>query len=200
MMKEDTRLASTSEPHQQIVDDFVKASHGNLATVKALLARYPSLVTATALWKETAIGAAGHTGQREIAEFLLAHGAPADICTVAMLGRTDGVAGFLQADPRLAHATGAHGLPVLFHAAIGGHTAVAELLLASGTDVNAGEGENMALHGAVRFGQAAMVEWLLNHGAHVNALDHEQKTPLRVAVETGHTAVAEVLRRRGGRE
>lgn len=117
-----------------------------------------------------------------------------------MLGRTDRVASFLQADPRLAHATGAHGIPVLFHAAICGHTAAADLLVAHGADVHAGEGGNTALHGAARFGQTDMVEWLLNHGAHVNALDYERKTPLRVAVETGHVAAAEMLRRRGGRE
>ncbi len=193
-------MASTPEPPQQVIDGFVRAAHGDFPTVKAMLVQYPSLIGATARWKETAIGAAAHTGQREIAEFLLAHGAPGDICTAAMLGLTDRVGRMLQADPRLAQATGAHGIPVLFHAAIGGHTKVADLLLAHGAEVNAGEGGNTALHGAARFGQKDMVAWLLAHGAHVNALDYEKKTPLRLAVDSGHGAVAELLRQRGGTE
>ncbi len=188
------------EPTQQVIDEFVGASHGDLAKLEALLAQDRALINARARWNETALGAAAHTGQREIAEFLLAHGAPLDICTAAMLGMTDRVEEFLMSDHTLAHAKGAHGISVLFHAAIRGQTGVAELLLAHGADVNAGEGGNTALHGAARFGQLPMADWLLAHGARVNALDHERKTPLRLAVETGQSAVADLLRRRGGTE
>jgi ankyrin repeat protein len=46
-----------------------------------------------------------------------------------------------------------------------------------------------------------MVKWLLEHGAtNINIPDFNNKTPLQVAVELGHTEIAEVLRQHGGRE
>lgn len=183
-------------PPQDVIDRFVAASHGDLTTVRTLLAKHPSLINASARWVETPIQAASHTGAKEVAEFLLAQGASLDICTAAMLGQIDRVRAFLELDPALCRATGAHGIPVLYHAAIRGHVGVAELLLTFGADVNQGEGGNTALHGAARFGRAEMARWLLDRGAHGNALDYEKKTPLRVAVEAGHADVADLLRRR----
>ncbi len=168
-------------PSQQTIDEFVGAAHGDLPTVNKLLAEYPTIYKSPASWGEYAIQAAAQTGQVEIAHLLLAAGAPLDICTAAMLGDGERVEALLNADPNLAHATGAHQLPVLYHAAVRGNIAVAETLLAHGADVNAGEGKNTALHGAVFFGQIEMVRWLLEHGAHVNAKDFQSKTPLATA-------------------
>ncbi len=191
-------MSASQGPTQQVIDEFVIAAHGDFAKVKALSAQFPILIHATARWGETALGAAAHTGQREIAEFFLAHGVGVEICTAAMLGRTDRVAAFLKADPGLAHATGAHGIPVLYHAAIGNHTDVAELLVAHGAPVNAGEGGNTPLHGAARFGHTRMINWLIAHGASVNVLDHEKKTPFRLATDNRHSEAAELLAQHGG--
>ena len=94
----------------------------------------------------------------------------------------------------------AHGIPVLFYPVITGQGEVAELLRTHGADVNAVEGGNTPLHGAALFGRAEMAAWLLDHGAKVNALDFRGKTPLQHAVERRHTAVADVLKSRGGKE
>ncbi len=187
-------------PDQKVIDEFVMASHGDLGKVKTLLERYPVLAQSRAQWGETPVEAAAHTGQREIAEFLLSKGAPLDICTASMLGRIERVREFLRADPALARAMGAHGIPVLFYPVITGRRDVAELLLANGADVNAVEGGTTPLHGAVLFGRAEMAAWLLDHGARVNATDVRGKTPLQHAVERGHAAVADLLRSRGGEE
>lgn len=72
--------------------------------------------------------------------------------------------------------------------------------MAHGANVNAGEGGSPTLHGAVAFNQLEMVEWLLDRGAKVNALDNESKTPLSRAIEKGNDAIADLLRRRGGKE
>jgi len=191
---------TSPEPTQAIIDDFVGNAHGSFARVKELLDQYPSLVNANASWNETALAAAAQTGQKKIAELLLTAGAPMDICAAAMLGLADRVREFLRADPAAAHAIGAHGIPVLYHAANRGNKDVAELLLAHGSDVNAGEGGNPALHGAVLFRQPHMAEWLLAHGARVNAKNYEGKTPLAVALHHGDNVMADLLKRHGGTE
>jgi ankyrin repeat protein len=187
-------------PNQQTIDEFVGAAHGELATVKRLLAEFPAIWSFPASWGEYAIQAAAQTGQVEIAQLLLAAGAPLDICTAAMLGDLDRVEGFLNADAKLAHATGAHKLPVLYHAAVRGNIVVADKLLAHGADVNAGDGKNTALHGAVFFGQLEMARWLLDHGANANARDLQRKTPLAIAKKQGQTEIAKLLEQHGATE
>src|SRR5207248_2012233 len=104
------------------------------------------------------------------------------------------VAASLEADPSLANAKGAHGIPIMYHAAMSSNTDVTEMLLAHG----GGEGINGALHGAVNFGHTEMVAWLLAHGVDdVNALNFDQKTPLSVAEEKGFVEIARMLRGEG---
>lgn len=185
---------------QELIDEFVGASHGDLDRVKELLTEHPALLHGRARWQETPLGAAAHVGQEEVAGFLLARGSPLDVCTAAMLGQRDDVAAFLASDPAQANASGAHGLSVLYHASVRGRREIAEMLVARGADVNAGDGGNTALHGAATFGRLEMVEWLLAHGARANAKDYNGRTPTRVALDAGHAAVADLLRRHGGTE
>jgi len=190
----------TAEPAQDTVDAYVGAAHGDFDTVKKLLAEHPGILNRPASWGELALGAAAQTGQVEIAEHLLALGAPLDICTAAMLGRAGEVAAMLPREPLGANATGAHGIPLLYHAVITGHTGIVRSLLAQGADVNGGRGGSPALHGAVMFNRAVLAELLLQQGADLNILNYDNKTPLAVAIEIKRDAVAEVLRAHGGRE
>ena len=179
---------------QETVSAFVQAAHGDLGTVQRMLAEEPRLLnTRWAAFDESALEAASHMGRPEIAQHLLDAGAPLTVCTAAMLGMTDRVAALLDDDPALARATGAHRIPVLFHAALGGRPEIAELLLAHG----GGGGLGAALHGAVRPGHREMVAWLLAHGATPDAPDYEGKTPLQVAEESGRDDIADVLRQAG---
>jgi ankyrin repeat protein len=186
------------ELSQELVGKFVGVAHGDLDTVKRLYEQEPALLNARyETWNETALEAASHMGNRPIAEYLLEQGAPLVICTAAMLGRTEDVARFLQEDPDLSTARGAHGITVLYHAAMSGETEIADLLVAHG----GGEGASHALHGAVAFGRTDMVRWLLERGVdNVNMLDFMGKTPLAVALEKGHNEIAEMLRQYGGLE
>ena len=74
---------------------FVDAAHRDLDKVKELLSEDNTLANATVDWGggdwETALGACSHTGRREIAEHLLAHGARMDLFAAAMLGKLDAV-------------------------------------------------------------------------------------------------------------
>lgn len=195
-----TSSETASEPTQAIIDEFVGNAHGNFERVRELLEQYPAVLNANASWTETAIEAAAQVNRADIAQYLLAAGAPLEICTAAVLGQRERVAALLDADPGRAQATGAHGIPVLYFPTVGNHQAIAELLLARGADVNAGAGGTTPLHGAALFDRADMATWMLEHGADPNARNSEQQTPLRVALDRDHGAVAQALRAHGATE
>lgn len=119
-----------------LVREFVVAGHANLEKTRELLARQPALVNATWDWGggdwETALGGAAHMGNREIAEFLLSHGARMDIFCAAMLGRIAVVRAFLADDPKIVDLKGPHGIPLIRHAMAGKQEAVVELMRANG--------------------------------------------------------------------
>ena len=120
-----------------LVNEFVQKAHGDLDEVKRMLAEEPALVKASWDWGggdfETGLGAAAHMGNREIALYLLEHGASLDLFAAAMLGYVDVVREMLAAHPELRDAKGAHGIPLLVHAQQGGEQAqaVVELLESS---------------------------------------------------------------------
>lgn len=179
---------------QSLVDEFVAAAHGDFEKVKLLLQAQPLLISANASWDELAVEAASQTGRVDIVEYLLERGAQYDICTAAVLGEKERIVDFLDKEPGLIDATGAHRIPLLYFAVIRGHQEIAELLLERGVDINAGTGGNTALHGAVIFGQLEMVAWLLDHGADVLSTDYSGKTPLQVAEENNQENVLALLK------
>ncbi len=185
-------------PSQEIIDQFVGNAHGNLAVVKEILEKYPSIISANASWTETAVQAATQTGQVEIVNYLVDHGAEYDICTAAMLGNLDCLEDFLAEDADLVNARGAHGLPLLYFPVIRSKLAVAEYLVQHGADPNASSPDGLTpLHGAVMFSQPRMAQWLLEHGANPNP-KHDGKTPLAIAIEKNQVELVELLRSHGG--
>ena len=178
-------------PTREEIEQFVIAGHGNFAKVKELLEANPALLhTHWDKTNEMAIEAAAHVGNQEIAKYLLSKGASLDICTAAMMGMSDKVNLFLKENSKLANAKGAHGIPVLFFAALSGDTKIAELLVSHGSR----EGFDGALQGAVRLGHTAMVKWLLDRGANINTKDFEGKTPLEVATARNYTEIVNLLK------
>ncbi len=182
----------------ELIREFVIASHFNLSKVQTLLSEQPALLTSKHQWGENdyedGLGAASHVGNRPIAEFLLEQGAPLTVCAAAMLGRTTDVATFVQTDPAQANARGAHQIPILFHAALSGDTALTAFLV----DAGCNEGFNSALHAAIMYGHTNMVNWLLEHGAHdLQVLNYEGKTPLQKALELNQPEIVSLLRTHG---
>jgi uncharacterized protein len=177
--------------NQELVDRYVILAHSNLEEVKVQLANYPELLNAAASMDgETPIMAAAHMGNRSIAEFLLGQGAPLEICTAAMMGMTDKVAEILTEDETLANAKGAHRIPLIFHAALSGDTAVTDLILAHG----GGEGLTRAIHGAIRDDNIDMTRWFLERGADATVKNFRDQTALEAAEAAGYEAVAALLR------
>ena len=107
----------------KLAQEFVGNAHGDLARVKELLAQEPMLINATWDWGggdfETALGAASHMGRKDIAEFLLEHGARLDIFAATMLGKLEIVKATLDAFPDVINTPGPHGIPLITHAEMG---------------------------------------------------------------------------------
>lgn len=114
-----------------LVQEFVANSHGNLERVKELLTQEPALINAVWDWGggdwESGLGAASHVGRRDIAEYLLAHGARLDIFAATMLGELAVVQALVAAFPDIIHVPGPHGIPLIVHAQMGGERAQAVL-------------------------------------------------------------------------
>lgn len=178
----------------EIVNQFVGAAHGNLNAVRALLEQYPAVLNERTADNETAIQAAAHTGQKKIAEYLLESGAPLDICTAALLGMTAEVGEMLSADPALLNAAGAHNIPLMFYAGMGGSLEMVELLHKRGADLNAGDGIISALHGAVFANSPEVCGWLLSHGARADIKDSSGQMPLDMAVKFKRAEAEATLR------
>ena len=188
-------MSRSHELSQDLVGEFVQAAHFSLAKVQALHQHYPALLNAR--WEkydELAIEAAGHMGQRRIAEYLLAHGAPLQIFVAASLGNTQAVARFLHEDPSFANARGIHGISLCYHAALSGNLEVLELIHQAGGH----EGVDEAVHAATRFGHTPVVAWLLGRGAtNLTIRNFEQKTPLQVARDKGYEEIVTLLQQHG---
>jgi len=111
------------------VKEMVGVSHGNIARVRELLAESPALAKAAWDWGfgdwETALGAASHMGNREIAAILIEHGARPDLFTFAMLGMIDVVKAYVNASSGIQRLKGPHGLTLMHHARQGGQQAEA---------------------------------------------------------------------------
>jgi ankyrin repeat protein len=190
-----------SDLSPDLIREFVLASHFNLEKVQTLLAEHPELLNAAHQWGENdfedGLGAAAHVGNRPIAELLISKGAPVNICVAAMLGNFAAVKGFVDSSALQANARGAHGISVMFHAALSGETSIAQLLKERGSV----EGYSHALFGAIMKKHAGMVEWLLNNGASpTEAKDYEGKTALQRAIASDQTTIADLLRQHGATE
>lgn len=161
--------AHPSFPYQdpELVRGVVGAAHANFDRVKELVEAYPELAKSSWDWGfgdwESALGAAAHTGRREIALLLLEHGARPTLFSAAMLGQVDVVRALVQAQPGVQGTPGPHGITLLSHARAGREHAdsvVAYLEEVGGADparqsAPLATGDPEALLGFYRFGEAA---------------------------------------------
>jgi ankyrin repeat protein len=184
-----------------IVREFVIAAHGNLEKVRKMLGENPELLNASYAWSEidheTAIQGAAQVGSASVATYLLEQGAPLEICTAAMLGRMDEVERRLRDQPDNINSKGAHGIPLLPHAAWSGDLELVQFLFRNGAKT----GSSSALHNAVTRGYYDLVVWLVeNTSPDLNSKNFQGKSPLAVAIERKQETIAKLLRERGGKE
>ena len=125
----------------EFVKEFVRACHNNLSKVKEMLeSNHLFLHSAWDLGGgdfESGIEAAGHVGDKEIADYLLGKGARYNIFLAAMYGNLEMVKNVLTLQPQLLNAKGPHGLTLLHHARKGEETAkpVEEYLTSLGATI-----------------------------------------------------------------
>lgn len=192
----------TEQLTPEIEREFMIAAHGNFERTKELLETYPDLMTINYKWGEnnyeTPIQAPAHVGHVPLTEYLLEQGAPLEICTAAMLGRTDVVKQILADDPEQIKAFGGHGIPLLNHASISGVIEIVELIRDGGGEMRAA---SSALFGAIGGGHLTMVQWLLDNGGDdLSVTDFQGLTPLDLAIRMGHDDIAILLREHGATE
>jgi len=204
----DAKPAPGTEPIRQpplagaLVFDFVKAGHGNLPRVKAMLADEPMLINAMWDWGagdwETAIGGASHVGSREVALHLLDAGARFDAFCAAMLGESEVVASMMRVHPAIANARGPHGYTLLYHVGYAGNVALAETVSPHIAADKRARHFNQALQSSVARGHTDLVAYLLDHGVDdPNSKNFMGKTTLDVALAKGYDAIAALLRAHG---
>lgn len=151
---------------------FSAVEQGQLKVVKMLMdvgARVDVRPAGLPGLGRTPLLAAASTGQKAIAELLLANGAD------------------IKARDKM-------GLGALHLAAEKGFLTVAELLIARGAEVNAVDNDgDTPLHSAARSGQPEMESLLIKHGAEVNMRDDRGRTPLSLAAEKKHLEAVKIL-------
>jgi ankyrin repeat protein len=185
----------------ELVREFVIAGHGNLEKVRKMLEENPELLNAPYAWSETdhetAIRGAAQVGSVPVAMYLLERGALLEICTAAMLGYKDEVESRIKDRPDSINSKGAHGIPLLPHAAWSGDLELVQYLFRSGAKA----GSSSALHNAVTRGYYDLVVWLVeNASPDLDSRNFQGKTPLSVATEMKQENIARLLRERGARE
>ncbi len=195
-------MQQTNSPlSNDIVREFVIAGHGNLEKLRKMLEENPELLNASYAWSETdhetAIQGAAQVGSATVATYLLERGAPLEICTAAMLGQRDAVEKRIRDKPHNINSKGAHGIPLLPHAAWSGDLELVQFLFRNGAKA----GSSSALHNAVTRGYYDLVVWLVeNASPDLNSKNFQGKSPLSVAIERKQETIAQLLRERGGKE
>jgi ankyrin repeat protein len=169
---------------------------GDSARVKALVARNPDLLTTPTSSGASSVLWAVYTGHPEIAQWLIAAGAPVTIFEAAALGLGEDLTRRLASDPVSVNAFAPDGFTALGLAAFFGHREAVETLLAYGANPNqaANNAQRVApLHSAAAQDRLAIARILIAHGADVNATQEGEVTSLQEAAHHGAVEFVRLL-------
>jgi ankyrin repeat protein len=152
-----------------------------------------------------ALHLASHRGHTDVVALLLKHRAPVAVKDrkgweplhmAADGGHVDVLRLLVDHGAKVSTRTGDYQQEPLHLSARIGHADAVKFLLSSGANVDArsGRGSNYTpLHYAANYGKIDATRELLAGGADTKATGYQEKTPLQLADESGHSEVAELL-------
>ena len=174
--------------------DAIKA--GEFERVKAMVTASPALINARARTGESAILTAVYHGQKEIANLLVARGAPLSIFEACAAGELERVDRLLDEDALAIATYSDDGWTPLHLGAFFGHTKIVELLIARGADALArshNHNGNTPLHAALAGNHKMVAALLIGAGADVNAADRGGWRPLHLAASNSNLELMKQL-------
>jgi uncharacterized protein len=186
-----------TEPESGAVEGwFSLIAEGQTDRVVAEAQARPKLLRSKNEAGETPVLAATYRGKKELAQRLVAIGAPVGAFEAAALGDLPRLGELLDHDPKLVHTYSADGWTLLHLAAFFGHPEAVELLLDRGASLVA-KGRNGTanepLEAATASGRIEVVRLLLTRGASVNAPAGGGITALHAAAQNGDPDLVELL-------
>ena len=178
-------------------DLFAAIAADDVTRLATLLAEQPALVNARSSEGISPILWAYYTGKTHLLPTLLAANPLLDIHDATVLGNTDRLHTLLAENPSLAQAYSSDGFTALHYVAFfNGNTEIASLLLDAGAEVDCvahNRQQVTPLHSAAAGQHEAIVQFLVAHGADVNARQERSITPLMEAAQNGDTALTNYL-------
>lgn len=172
------------------------AREGDLASLGALLAEEPALLSHRNELGQSAILLAQYHRKPEAVRFLRDAAPPLTLHEAAAVGDLETVRRLILERGRLIDAHAGDGFTPLALAAFFGHPEVAAYLVSQGANVSLAAANPMKvtpLHAAVAAGHVKIVETLVENGADVNARQQQGWTPLHGAAQRGDEALVKLL-------
>jgi ankyrin repeat protein len=169
-------------------DVIAAVQSGDVSAVSSLLGHDPGLASARDSNGVSAVMHAFYSGQREIAEMLIAAKPELDIFEGTGAGAAETVAKILKRDRGAAKQWSADGFTALHFAAFFNRPAIARELIRQGADIEAIAKNSMKvtpLHSAAAAHAGEIVRLLLEHGANPNAKQQGGWTPLHASAQNG---------------
>jgi ankyrin repeat protein len=171
---------------------------GEVAQVKNLLNKDPSLAKACDEKGRTATLFAVYAEHKDIAELLIASGVQHNIFEAAATSRVERVRELLKEQPDLIHAYSTDGWTALYLNF--GNLDIVKLLLDNGADINAISKNGFVatpLQGSVVMKNSTLGKLLLDRGANVSPRGEGGTSPLQEAAGSGQIEFARLLLERG---